>query len=88
MKGKKKGQCSSSSCKRAVSCKWQNYSEVIQAGKKRKVSNRAAYGESAEGAQVIPALTLLRTGSTFRNKVLLLPVDLGKGFPLKEACFQ
>lgn len=51
----------------------------MQARKERKVSNRTAYGESAECAWVISALTLLRTGSAFRNEVLLLPVDLGGG---------
>lgn len=51
----------------------------MQARKERKVSNRTAYGESAECAWVISALTLLRTGSAFRKEVLLLPVDLGGG---------
>lgn len=53
------------------------------------MSNKMAYGENAKGAWVISALTLLRTGSTFRNKELLLPVVLGRERRVpKEGCFQ
>lgn len=70
------------------SCNWWKYLEVVEAGRERKASNRTAYGEGAESAWVISALLLLRTGSTFRNKVLFLLVDLGKGGSPKEAFFQ
>lgn len=34
-----------------------------------------------ESAWMISASTLLRAGSTYRNKMLLLPVDFGGGGP-------
>lgn len=71
-----------------LSCKWQKYLEVMEAGKERKASNRTVYGESAESAQVISALPLLRTGSTFRNQALLLLVDLGEGGVSKGGLFS
>jgi len=51
------------------------------------VKQNCVWGECGE-CTVISALTLLRTGSIFRNRVLLLPVGLGKRGPRRGPVFN